>query len=29
MVEPEDVVDYNLAKGIFCSYNEETKELIF
>jgi len=25
----EDVVDYNLAKGIFCYYDEETNELIF
>ena len=28
-VEPEDVVDYNLAKGIFCYYDEETQQLIF
>lgn len=28
-VEPEDVVDYNLAKGIFCYYNEQTQQLIF
>ena len=28
-VEPEDVVDYNLAKGIFCYYEEAYEELIF
>ena len=28
-VQPEDVVDYNLAKGIFCYYDEETQQLVF
>ena len=28
-VEPEDVVDVNLAKGVFCYYDEEANELIF
>ena len=28
-VQPEDVVDYNLAKGIFCYYDEKTEQLIF
>lgn len=28
-VQPEDVVDYNLAKGVFCYYDEKTEQLIF
>ena len=28
-VEPEEVVDYNLAKGIFCYYDDQEQELKF
>ena len=28
-VQPEDVVDYNLAKGIFCYYDDQEQELKF